>query len=93
MRVTAIGASGQLGGTERVLLDLATHADELGISLRVVAPIDGPLIGALGRLQIPIDVLEAPKRLLNASQQRGHLWSAAPALLGLFRWARRLEKH
>ncbi len=93
LRVTAIGASGQLGGTEQVLLDLATHADELGIALRVLVPVDGPLVGALGKHQISAEVVEAPKHLLSASQQQGHLWTAAPALLGLHRWAKRLKNH
>ena len=93
LRVVAIGASGQLGGTERVLLDLATHADELGIALRVLVPIDGPLIEALSKHGVPAEVVDAPKHLLRASQQEGHLWTAAPALLGLHRWAKRLKAH
>ncbi len=93
LRVTAIGASGQLGGTERVLLDLATHADELGLALRVLVPIDGPLIKALSKHGVPAEVVDAPKYLLRASQQKGHLWTAAPALLGLHRWSKRLKSH
>ncbi len=93
LRVTAIGASGHLGGTEQVLLDLATHTDELGIALRVLVPIDGPLIKALGKHGVPAEVVDAPKHLLRASQREGHLWTAAPALLGLHRWAKRLKTH
>ena len=82
-----------MGGTEQVLIDLATHADELGIALRVLVPIDGPLIKALGKHGVPVQVVDAPKHLLRASQQEGHLWTAAPALLGLHRWAKRLKNH
>ncbi len=93
LRVTAVGASGHLGGTEQVLLDLATHADDLGIALRVLVPIDGPLIKALSKHGVTAGVVDAPKRLLRASQREGHLWTAVPALLGLHRWAKRLKNH
>ena len=93
LRVAAIGASGQLGGTERVLLDLAANASDLGIDLRVVVPKDGPLIGALAECGVPAAVVEAPPRLLRGSQQPGHLWTAAPALLGLLQWSKRLRDH
>ncbi|MCH8145571.1 MAG: glycosyltransferase family 4 protein, partial [Gemmatimonadetes bacterium] len=93
LRVAAIGASGQLGGTERVLLDLAANASDLGIDLRVVVPKGGPLIAALAECGVPAAVVEAPPRLLRGSQQPGHLWTAAPALFGLLQWSKRLRDH
>jgi glycosyltransferase involved in cell wall biosynthesis len=93
LRVAAIGASGQLGGTERVLLDLAANADDLGVDLRVVLPKGGPLIAALAERGVPAAVVEAPPRLLRSSQQPGHLWTAAPALFGLLQWSKRLRDH
>ena len=93
LRVAAIGASGQLGGTERVLLDLAANASDLGIDLRVVVPKGGPLMAALAECGVPAAVVEAPPRLLRGSQQPGHLWTAAPALFGLLQWSKRLRDH
>ncbi len=93
LRVAAIGASGQLGGTERVLLDLAANASDLGVDLRVVVPKGGPLIAALAERGVPAAVVEAPPRLLRGSQQPGHLWTAAPALFGLLQWSKRLRDH
>lgn len=93
IRVTAIGASGQLGGTERVLLDLASHATDVDLQLRVVVPKHGPLIAALRECGVPAEVVDAPASLLRSSQQPGHLWTAAPASLGLLKWAKRLKHH
>jgi glycosyltransferase involved in cell wall biosynthesis len=93
LRVTAIGASGQLGGTERVLLDLAAHASDVNLDLRVVVPKDGPLIPALAQCGVPAAVVDAPASLLKSSQQPGHLWSVAPASVGLLQWAKRLRNH
>ena len=93
LRVTAIAVSAQLGGTERVLLDLATHASALSIDLHALVPTDGPLVERLRELGIPTDVAPAPRGLLMASQQRGLLWKAAPAIRGVLAWSRALEHH
>ena len=85
--------SAQLGGTERVLLDLATHAASLGVDLRVLVPIDGPLVARLGEIGIPTDVVPGSNAMLRSSQQARYLWSAAPAVTGLVSWARKLERH
>jgi glycosyltransferase involved in cell wall biosynthesis len=93
LKVTAIAASAQLGGTERVLLDFALHAFEHGIALRVLTPRDGPLVALLNEQGVPAQAAPAASWLLRASQQPGHLRSLAPAALGLLHWARRLGRH
>ncbi len=92
-RITAITAAAELGGTERVLLDFATHAFEHGIALRVLTPRHGPLIDLLNHLGVPAEAVSAPASLLRASQRPGHVASLLPALFGLRRWARLLEAH
>src|SRR5712691_11746486 len=87
LRVTALAASAQLGGTERVLLDFAARAFEHDIALSVLTPRDGPLIG------IPADVVPGPPALLHGSQQPGRLLSLAPALLALPGWVWKLQRH
>ena len=91
--MTAVAVSAQLGGTERVLLDLATHAVSLDVDLRVLVPIDGPLVARLGDIGIPTDVVPGSNAMLRSSQQAGYLWSATPAIGGLVSWARKLERH
>ena len=71
LRVTAVTVSSQLGGTERVLLDLARHAADLGLALRVVVPRDGPLVALLNAHHVPTTVVPAPATLLASSQQPG----------------------
>ncbi len=93
LSVTAIAVSAQLGGTERVLLDLASHATACNLDLRVLVPIDGPLVSQLQELGIPVEVARAPAGLLKGSQQKGHLWTAGPAITGLAEWSRAIECH
>ncbi|MBI4503054.1 MAG: glycosyltransferase family 4 protein [Gemmatimonadetes bacterium] len=93
LRVTALAASAQLGGTERVLLDFAERAFEHDIALRVLVPRDGPLIELLNQSGVPARVVPAPKIMLRGSQQRGRLWSALPAAMALPLWARSLRSH
>jgi glycosyltransferase involved in cell wall biosynthesis len=93
LRVTALAASAQLGGTERVLLDFAVRAFEHDISLRVLTPRDGPLIGILNQIGVPAAVVPAPRVMLQGSQQPGRLWSAIPGALALPYWAGKLRAH
>jgi glycosyltransferase involved in cell wall biosynthesis len=93
LKVTALSASAQLGGTERVLLDFAARAFEHDIALRVLTPRDGPLIRILNQLGVPAQVVPAPPAMLRGSQQRGRLWSALPAAMALPTWARALRQH
>ena len=93
LRVTAVAASAQLGGTERVLLDFAAHAFEHDIALRVLTPRDGPLIAILNQLGVPAEVVPGPDAMLRGSQQPSRLASLVPALLALPRWARDLSRH
>ena len=93
LRVTAVAASAQLGGTERVLLDFAARAFEHDVALRVLTPRDGPLIAILNQIGVPAEVVPGPDALLRSSQQPGHLASLVPALFALPRWARALARH
>ena len=93
LRVTAIAASAQLGGTERVLLDFSARAFEHDIALRVLTPRDGPLIAILNQIGVPAEVVPGPDALLRGSQQPARLSSLAPALLALPRWAHHLTRH
>ena len=93
LRVTALAASAQLGGTERVLLDFAARAFEHDIALRVLAPRDGPLIALLNEIGVPAEVVPAPAAMLRGSQQPGRLWSAIPSALMLPVWGRALRAH
>jgi len=93
VRVTALSASAQMGGTERVLLDFARHAFEYGIDLRVLAPRAGPLVTALNAMGVRAEVVAAPDSLLRGSQRPGHIGTLPGALLGLRRWARDLRAH
>ncbi len=93
LRVTAVTASGQLGGTERVLSDLAEHAFEHDIALRVLTPRHGPLVDLLNASGVPTEVLPASRTLLSGSQQLGGLWSLPVAAPGLLAWSARLARH
>jgi len=93
VRITAVAASAQLGGTERVLLDVAARAFEHDINLRVLTPRDGPLIRILNDLGVPADVVPASARMLAGSQRLGHLWTLPGSVTGLIGWARRLARH
>ncbi len=93
LRVTAVSASAQLGGTERMLLDFANRAFEHDIALRVVTPLDGPLVRILKNIGVPTAVVPAPPIMLRGSQQVGHLRSLPSALLGVWRWSHSLRKH
>ncbi len=91
--VTAVTASAELGGTERVLLDLARYAPEFGVRLTVIAPRDGPFLKALENLDTATEIVPARASLLRGSQQPGHLGTIPSAVLGLIDWARRLESN
>ncbi len=93
LRVTAVTASAQLGGTERMLLDFASRAFEHDIALKVLTPLKGPLVQIFKDLGIPTAVVPAPESMLQGSQQVGHLRSLPPALAGLWRWSRDLARH
>ena len=93
VRVIAITASGELGGTERVLLDFAARAFEHDVVLRVLTPRDGPLVTILNEIGVPAEVVPAPDRMLRGSQRVSRLWSAPLALRGLAAWSRRLAAH
>jgi glycosyltransferase involved in cell wall biosynthesis len=93
VRVTAVAASAQLGGTERVLLDFAARAFEHDIVLRVLTPRDGPLIGILNEIGVPAAAIPASQRMLAGSQRAGKLWSLPGSFAGLVAWARTLGRH
>ncbi len=93
LKVTALAASAQLGGTERVLLDFANRAFEHDVALRVLTPRDGPLVTILNKIGVPAEIVPAPERLLRGSQREGGLWSLPPALLSMRGWAKQVADH
>ena len=93
LRVTAITASGELGGTERVLLDFAARAFEHDIMLRVLTPKHGPLVTILNEIGVPAEVVPGPARMLRGSQRLGQFWSVPLAVGGIAVWGRRLAAH
>ena len=93
LKVTALAASAQLGGTERVLLDFANRAFEHDVALRVLTPRDGPLVTILNKIGVPAETVPAPERLLRSSQREGGLWSLPPALLSMRGWAKQIANH
>jgi len=93
VRITAVAASAQLGGTERVLLDFAARAFEHDIVLRVLTPREGPLLEILNQIGVPARAVPASARMLRGSQRWGALASLPGALAGLAAWARRLGRH
>lgn len=93
VRVTAVAASAQLGGTERVLLDFAARAFEHDLNLRVLSPRNGPLIAILNEIGVPAEVVPASERMLAGSQRPGHLWSLPGSIAGVIAWARALSRH
>ncbi len=93
LTVTALAASAQLGGTERVLLDFATRAFEYDIAVRVVTPRDGPLLEILDELGIETAVVPGPAAMLRGSQRPGALHTLPGAVAGLMLWTRRLARH
>lgn len=91
LSVTALAGTAELGGAERVLLDFANRAFEHDIALRVITPMDGPLVGILNKIGVPAEVLPAPGGLLQGFR-RGR-WYLPRALFGLHRWAGKLARH
>jgi glycosyltransferase involved in cell wall biosynthesis len=93
LKVTALAASAQPGGTERVLLDFANRAFEHDVALRVLTPREGPLVNILNKIGVPAQVVPASQLLLRGSQREGRLWTLPPALLSLAGWSRQLAAH
>jgi glycosyltransferase involved in cell wall biosynthesis len=74
-----------------VLLDFANRGFEHDVALKVLTPLEGPLVKILNKIGVPTDVLPAPSGLRKAL--RHDRWYLPPALLGLARWARALRAH
>ncbi len=60
LRVTVVGSAGVLGGAELWLLALLAGTDRVDADVVLLA--DGPLVGALGRLGVPVRVLATGRR-------------------------------
>jgi glycosyltransferase involved in cell wall biosynthesis len=76
-----------------MLLDFANRAFEHDIALRVITPLNGPLVRILKNIGVPTEVVPAPEGMLKGSQQIGFVRSIPSALLGVWRWSRQLAKH
>lgn len=92
--VAVIAISAQLGGTERVLLDLAHHASDERIRLSVLLPLDGPLRAALEATGADVYVVPPPAGTLQGSQRGWRLLtSGAGTLRRLRHWGDALANH
>jgi glycosyltransferase involved in cell wall biosynthesis len=91
LSVTALAGTAELGGAERVLLDFANRAFEHEIALRVITPMDGPLVGILNRIGVPAEVLPASPALVRGF--RRERWFLPSPMFGLYRWAGSLSRH
>ena len=81
-----------LGGSERVLLELAARLPAHGVTPTVVLPKSGPLGEALLAAGVPVVVAPAPERLLALSQRTQALGGDAVGLIrGLAAWARAIR--
>jgi glycosyltransferase involved in cell wall biosynthesis len=87
MRIVHLSSSGQVGGVERVLLDLlaGVRAEEPGWSLQLVAPEEGPLTREARALGVGVEVLPFPGRLerLGDSSAAGFYGTARLGLRAL----------
>lgn len=82
MRVMFLGASGQIGGAERVLLDCIRAGDGwTDAEMSVVALGGGPLVKAAEALGVRTRVVEPPRSLGGAGDAFGGAASAVPALV------------
>ncbi|GBD32995.1 N-acetyl-alpha-D-glucosaminyl L-malate synthase [bacterium HR33] len=93
LKVTAIAATAGLGGTERLLLDLAARAFEYDIALRLLVPQSGPLVTILNEIGVPAEVVAAPEAMLAGPVESAPLLTGGASLLGVMGWARRLAVH
>lgn len=93
MKVTAVAVSGQMGGTERVLLDFAVRAFEHDIALRVVSPRAGPLLDILNDNGVPAEVVPAGRPGLRGAEWVAGRATLPAAIAGAAAWAGRLRRH
>ena len=91
IRVVALTVSSELGGTERVLLDLAKHHRDLGLDLSVVLPKDGPLMKELEGYGVATHVVMPPNHLLSMSRTTKNPLRYLQILPALLKWASRLR--
>jgi len=91
LSVTALAGTAELGGAERVLLDFANRAFEHDIALRVITPMDGPLVGILNKIGVPAEVLPASPALVRGF--RRERWYLPRPMFGLYRWTGALTRH
>jgi glycosyltransferase involved in cell wall biosynthesis len=88
MKILYLSACSQLGGAERVLLDMlaSIRAANSEVSLHVVTTEDGPLISECGALGVQATVVPLPKRVARlgdaaSEQSLLNLFAAAPSII------------
>ena len=90
MKILYLSACSQLGGAERVLLDMlaAIRAANSNLSLHLVTTEDGPLVSECGTLGVQATVVPLPQRVArlgDAEQTRVshllNLFAAAPSII------------
>ncbi len=90
--VAFVSVGAALGGSERVLLELAPRLPTHDVAPTVVLPKSGPLGEALLAAGVPVVVAPAPERLLELSQRERPLGGDAAGLVrGLMAWGRALR--
>ena len=97
MKILYLSACSQLGGAERVLLDMlaAIRAANSEVSLRVVTTEDGPLVSECRALGVEATVVHLPKRVAGlgdaaSEQSLLNLFTAAPSILAYLLRLRRV---
>src|SRR5687767_4449324 len=88
MKILFLSACSQLGGAERVLLDMlaSIRAANSNLSLHLVTTEDGPLVAECGTLGVQATVVPLPKRVARlgdaaSEQSLLNLFAAAPSII------------
>ena len=88
MKILYLSACSQLGGAERVLLDMlaSIRAANSEVSLHVVTTEDGPLVSECGALGVEATVVPLPKRVARlgdaaSEQSLLNVFAAAPSII------------
>jgi glycosyltransferase involved in cell wall biosynthesis len=99
MRILYLSSSGQLGGAERVLLDLAAslRRSHPAWELHLTAVEPGPLVSAASALGVAATVLPLPRAVADlgeAGASPGRVaWTLAGAALPLWQYVAALRRH
>ena len=71
MRLAILSPAAELGGAERSLLTFLKAAQGTLVEAMVLLPREGPLAGALTRLNVPWEVAPMPREVMSLSREQG----------------------